>query len=78
MDHGEVELGEPLVNFLCIGLSLLYLGKHVICVNYSIPLWWHAFMLLFGKVLLLKKLITKTCCDHCMIVKLHDFLDIGT
>jgi hypothetical protein len=77
MDHGEVELGEPLVDFLCIGLGLLYLGKHVMCVNSSIPLWWHAFILLFGKVLL-KKIITKTCCDHCMIVKLHDFLDIGT
>jgi hypothetical protein len=51
MDHGEVELREPLIDFLCLGLSFLYIGKHVMCVNSFVPLWWHVFMLLFGKVL---------------------------
>jgi 26S proteasome regulatory subunit N1 len=41
MDHGEVELGKPLVDFLYLGLGFIYLGKHVMCVNSSIPLWWH-------------------------------------
>jgi hypothetical protein len=61
MDRSEAELGEPLAHFLCLGLGLLYLGKQVMCVNSSVLLWWHAFMLLFGRVLLessLPKLVT--------------------
>ncbi len=36
MNRSEAELGEPLARFLCLGLSLLYLGKQV-CVPLCFP-----------------------------------------
>jgi hypothetical protein len=76
MDHGEAELGKPLVDFLCLGLGFLYLGKHVMCVNSFVPLWWHVFMFLFGKVLL--KIHCQNLLSPLYDCPLHDFLDIGT